>query len=333
MPPLTVAHAAVGLHLAAIGVRDVVGDVGGERGLAHAGAAGDDDQVGRLQAAHLGVEILQAGREARQLAVALEGARRHVDRGGERLREALEARAVAVGLGEFVEPALGVLDLLARREVDRRLERDVDHVLADADQIAAQRQVVDGAAVIRGVDHRRRLGREAREILADVEPADVDVGRQEGLERDRRRDLAGADQVRGELVDLLVQRLVEMRRLEKVGNPVERLVVDQDGAEQRLLGLDVVRRAAVLRRGGVGELARGRIDGCHDLRSEKPVVSKFGNAVVVLTKTAGLNATSWHSRSIGLRAAARDADVWRSTARRTGGAAVCRCPRYPQSGL
>ena len=102
---------------------DVVGDVGGERGLAHAGAAGEDDQVGGLQAAHLGVEIVQAGGEAGQLAVALIGVRGHVDGGGERLREALEAAVVAAGLGELVEPALGVLDLLARREIDRRVDR------------------------------------------------------------------------------------------------------------------------------------------------------------------------------------------------------------------
>ena len=42
------------------GLGDVVGDVGGERGLAHAGTAGEDDQVGALQAAHLAVEIAQA---------------------------------------------------------------------------------------------------------------------------------------------------------------------------------------------------------------------------------------------------------------------------------
>ena len=56
------------------GLGDVVGDVGGERGLAHAGAAGEDDQVGGLQAAHLAVEVVQAGGEAGQLAVALIGA-------------------------------------------------------------------------------------------------------------------------------------------------------------------------------------------------------------------------------------------------------------------
>ena len=65
----------VGPRLAAMGLGDVVGDVGGERGLAHAGAAGDDDQVRRLQPAHLGVEVFQTGGEAGQLAVALVGAR------------------------------------------------------------------------------------------------------------------------------------------------------------------------------------------------------------------------------------------------------------------
>ena len=41
-----------------------------------------------------------------------------------------------------------------------------------------------------------------------------------------------------------MDRLEEMLRLEEVGDPVERLVVDEDRAEQRLLGLDVVRRGA-----------------------------------------------------------------------------------------
>src|SRR5258705_9992812 len=48
---------AVRLDLAAPGAGDVVGDVGGERGFAHAGTAGEDDQVGRLQSAHLAVEV------------------------------------------------------------------------------------------------------------------------------------------------------------------------------------------------------------------------------------------------------------------------------------
>ena len=159
------------LHLAAPGARDVVGDVGGERRLAHAGPAGEDDEVGFLQAAHLAVEVAQAGRKPGQFAVALIGMRRHVERGGERRLEAQEAAAVAPGLGQFVEAPLGVLDLLARREVDRRVEGDVDHVLADLDEIAPDREIVDGAAIVRRVDDRGRLGGEAGEILRTVRPA------------------------------------------------------------------------------------------------------------------------------------------------------------------
>ena len=59
---------------------------------------------------------------------------------------------------------------------------------------------------------------------------------------------------------LLVDRLEEMRRLEEVGDAVERLVVDQDRAEQRLLGLDVVRggaeRQRVLGRGAYARFER-----------------------------------------------------------------------------
>ena len=149
------------------------------------------------------------------------GVRRHVDGGGQRLGEALEAAVVAAGLGQFVELALGLLDLVARREIDRRVEGDVDHVLADDDQRAADRQIVDGAAVILGIDDGGRLGGEPGEVLADRHAADVDVGAEEGLERDRRRDLAGADQIARELVDLLVDRLEEMLRLEEIGDPVE----------------------------------------------------------------------------------------------------------------
>jgi hypothetical protein len=157
--------------------------------------------------------------------------RRHVDRGGERLREALEAAVIAAGLGQFVKLALGILDLRARREIDRRIEGDVDHVLADDDQRAADRQVVNGVTVVLGIDDGGRLGGEPRQILAHRHAADIDVGADEGLERDRGRDLAGADQVARKLIDFLVNRLEEMFRIEEIRDPVEGLVVDQDRAQ------------------------------------------------------------------------------------------------------
>ena len=52
MPPLIVTMLAVGRDSPRPCLGDVVGDVRGKRGFAHAGAAGEDDQVGLLQAAH-----------------------------------------------------------------------------------------------------------------------------------------------------------------------------------------------------------------------------------------------------------------------------------------
>ena len=70
----------------------------------------------------------------------------------------------------------------------------------------------------------------------------IEVVGQEGLDRDRRRGLARADDLARDLVDLAMDRLVEVLGREEVGDAIEGLVVDEDGAEQRLLGLDVVRR-------------------------------------------------------------------------------------------
>jgi hypothetical protein len=62
---------------------------------------------------------------------------------------------------------------------------------------------------------------------------------------------------RRQLVDFLMDRFVEMPRLEKVRNAIQGFVVDEDGAQQRLLGLDIVRGDPVERRLIRCELARG----------------------------------------------------------------------------
>ena len=131
MPPLASASFRRA-RLAAIGARDVEGDVGGERRLAHAGSAGDDDEVGGLQAAHLVVEVVEPGGDAAQVAVALVGLGGHVDGELQRLGEALESAAVFAALGDLIKALLRFLDLLARRRVDGRVIGDVDDVLADA---------------------------------------------------------------------------------------------------------------------------------------------------------------------------------------------------------
>jgi hypothetical protein len=95
--------------------------------------------------------------------------------------------------------------------------------------------------------------------------ADVGFGRNEGFQRDRGRDLAHPDQAAGGLEDRLMNRFEEVFRLQKIRNPIERVVVDQDGAEQRLFRLDIVRCAPIGRSSRIGsELQNVRIKYGHD---------------------------------------------------------------------
>jgi len=186
----------------------------------------------------------------------------------ERLRKALEAAVIAAGFGQLVEPSLSVLDLGPWCKIHRCVEGDVDHVLADPDQVAAQRQLVDRAPVILGVDDGGGFGGEAGQVLADRHAADVGLRRQEGLQRDRGGDLAHPDQAAGGLEDGLVDRLEIVFRLQEVRYPVERVVIDQDRTEQGLFRLDVVRRTPIGRSSGIGgELEDVRIKEGHCLRS------------------------------------------------------------------
>ena len=57
-------HFRAGLHVLHIGARGVERHVGGERRLAHAGTAGDDDQVRRLQTAEQRVDVGKARNQA-----------------------------------------------------------------------------------------------------------------------------------------------------------------------------------------------------------------------------------------------------------------------------
>jgi hypothetical protein len=227
-----------------------------ERSLAHAGAAGEHDKIGRLQPAHAVIEIAQTGGDAGKMAIAHISGVGHVDRGLHRVGEAFEAAIVAPGLGKLKQAALGILDLIGGRHIDGRVIGDVDHVLADRDQRAAGGEIVDGAAVIGGVDDVDGFGGEASEIMGDGHVADLLVGGQEGFYGHRVGHLAHADELGRDLVYLAVQRLVKMAGFEEVRDAVEGVIVDQDRAEQRLFGLDVVGRLAIKRLLRHAELAR-----------------------------------------------------------------------------
>ena len=233
----------VGRRAAAPGAGDVEGDVGGERGLAHGGTRRKDDEIGALQPAHQPVEVGEAGGGARERAVALVGFAGHLDGFGERHVERLEAAVIAALFSQIEQRLFRFLDLLGGGHFDVGVIGGRRHFLADLDQRSTDRKIVDGLPVVGGVEDGGGLGREAGKILRDRDFGDQRFG-QVGLDRDRRRRLAGADDLADDLVDLAMHRLIEMLGHEEIGDAVEGLVVDQNGAQQRLLGLDVVRGEA-----------------------------------------------------------------------------------------
>ncbi len=149
---------------------------------------------------------------------------------------------VLVDFGKRIEPSLGLRDLLPRWEFDRAIVGGVDHVLADQDQLPPGSEIMDGVSVFAGIDDGRGAGGEPAKVLRHrrrrIDRLEI---LKEGLEGDRGCLLARGDQPRGHLKDALVQGVVEMRWLEEIRDAVVRRVADEDGAEQRLLGLDVVR--------------------------------------------------------------------------------------------
>ena len=231
-------------HRQAVVHGGVLGDVEGEGGLAHAGAAGDDDQVTRLQPGGAVVEVVEAGGHAGDVgSVALvvevvdllEHARQH------RLDVLQAVLAPRARLGDLEDARLGLVeelrDLLALRVVGavgdlaRHLrEAPLHRALAHQFGVAAD---VGGAGG--GLRQGRQVGGAAGAVLV--------LARLDRLAH--RHDVGGTvqlDQARDVAEDAAVVVAIEVLRADHVGDAVEGLVVEEQAAEQRLLRLHRMRR-------------------------------------------------------------------------------------------
>ena len=243
-----------------VGIGGVVRDVGGQRRLAHGGPSRDDDQVGGMQAAQDLVQIGEPGGHAGEPADAFVRRFGHVYGLENGVLEGLETAFVFAGGGQVVEALLGPLDLVDGGFVHLPGVGPVDQVLAQADQLPLQIEVVDDAAVLAGVDHGdggiRQLGQVRR-------PADLGQGLvllEVPLEGDGIGDLAPFDERRHRREDAAVVCQREVLWTQELRHPLVGAVIRQDGAEQRLFGLDVVGRRAQRRRrcGGAGQVLSRR---------------------------------------------------------------------------
>jgi hypothetical protein len=102
---------------------------------------------------------------------------------------------------------------------------------------------VDGAAIVSRVDDRRRFGSEPRQILRHGHVGQQRI-RQVPLDGDGVGRLTSAHELRANLIDLAMDGLVEMVRLEKIRDAVKRFVIDEDSAQKGLFRLDILRSVA-----------------------------------------------------------------------------------------
>ena len=165
-----------------------------------------------MQAAEQLVEVAEARGYSGQPAVAFEGSLGRFDGHQQRLVEGLESALGLAAFGQMEELLLVLLDLLQGALVDAGIEGPVDHVLAEFDELAAQEVIVDGVAVVAGVDDGYGVGRQAAEILGATDFAERFVALEEGLQRDRAGDLAALDQLDASLEDAPVHGLEKVFR-------------------------------------------------------------------------------------------------------------------------
>ena len=223
-----VAHAEVG------------GDAEAERRLPHRGARGEDDEVAGLEPGREEVELAEPRGNAGDLDARLVELRDALEA---LLEEHLDVREVArrALLAELEDDLLGAIDEVGRLALVALLPEPHD-LLARTDEPAERRHLLDDPRVVLDV---RRRGDERRELGdARLSPGGLELGALLELvdERDRVHRLALRPQRERRPVHLRVALAVEVRRVEDLADRADGDRREQHRAEDRLLGLEVLRR-------------------------------------------------------------------------------------------
>ena len=219
--------------------RGVLGDVEREARLADRRPGGEDDQVALLEPGRERVEVGEPGPHAADLAaVSVQVVEPVVGVVEERLERA-EAGVDAL-LADREELRLGAIDRLL--DLGRVLVADPGDPAGGADQVAQDRLALDDPGVLLDVDGGRRLVRQARQVGAPADRLELVLALERLGDGDDVDRLATLEQVEDGGIDPPVRLPVEVRRPQELGDLDDRVAVDEDRAEHRLLGLETLRR-------------------------------------------------------------------------------------------
>ena len=220
----------------------MLGDVEREARLADRRPGGEDDQVALLEPGRERVEVGEAGPDAADLAaVGVEVVEPVVGVVEERLERA-EAGVDAL-LADREELRLGAIDRFL--DLGRILVADPGDPPGGADQVAQDRLALDDPGVLLDVDGGRRLVRQARQVGATADGLELVLALERLGDGDDVDRLAALEQVEDGGVDPAVGLPIEVGRPQELGDLDDRIAVDEDGAEHRLLGLETLRRKTI----------------------------------------------------------------------------------------
>ncbi len=224
-------------------------DVQGEAGLADGRAGREDDEVRGLQPGGQRIEV----REARSYAADLAAVRVQVVEAVECLVEELLQRDEPGGqaaLGDGVQLGLGPVDGFL--DLGRILVSDPGNPPCCRDQVSQDGLALHDPGVLRREDGRGGLLGQRGQVASTADRLELPGALQRLRDRHDVDRLAALPEVHHDAVDLPVCLAVEVARAKDVRDLDDGVAVDQQGAEDGLLGLQALRRKAVEGHGGSG---------------------------------------------------------------------------------
>ncbi len=260
------------------------------RGLPHRRAGRQDDEVSGLETGRVLVDVAETRRHAGAVAVAVIEPVDLLERPLEELVNRDEL-AMALVAPDVVDDLLGAVD----RAVDVLfvLEADLGDHRPGVDQPAQGRLLANDLGVVLGRGggrHRLHQGAEIREAADSLEG--VAVTKLFG-DRDLVERLAAFVELKEPGVDRLVDVRVEIRRPHDLADGCHHLAVDEDRAEDRHFGFEVVRRDPI---GAAGDRSR------RDSRHQRRLAARRGtNSSASSASRTSLTATTsiplWRART------------------------------------